>query len=213
MTRGLVWGLLLVASFVAPTFGATKVNLPSLVETLTKGTNTAARMEVAKKLGQSGNTQAVAPLIKALDDANRPVRWAAIEALGELRKKDAVPGLLKYLERQEAYRWGNILTVNALAAINDRRAVQSLVALLENNADPILQRVVILALGKLGDAKVIPTVMPFLKDERRWLRRAAQVALVQLTRDRLRGRVPRGYEAWAKWYNNAGKRSTVRKRN
>ena len=212
MTRPSLWLFLVIASLCAPVLAATKVPLPALIETLTKAKDTTARMEAAKKLGQSGNAQAVAPLVKALDDANRPVRWAAIEALGELHKKDAVPALLKYFERHEAYRWGHLLTANALAAIGDRRAVKPLLALVKNNTDPILQRVLILVLGKLGDAEAIPAVMPFLEDERRWLRRAAQTALVQLTQERLQGNVPRGYEAWTKWYNDEGKRRTARRR-
>jgi len=180
--------------------GEEKSQLSTLIETLANGGDTSIRMAAAKKLGQSGNAQAIAPLIGMLGESNRPVRWAAIEALGELQRNDAVPALLKYLERKEAYRWGKILSVNALVACDDGRALAPLVALLENNTDPIVQRTVILALGKLGDTRIVPIVMPFLTVEEEWLHQAAQDALTRLTEDRLQGPVPTGFKEWKQWY-------------
>jgi HEAT repeat protein len=183
-----------------PAAGAEESHISTMIEILANGDDTSARLEAAKQLGQSGNSQAIAPLIKMLGESNRPVRWAAIEALGELQDHDAVPALLKYLERREAYRWGKILSVNALAACHDQRALAPLVTFLENSSDPILQRTVILALGKLGNGTTVPVVMPFLTDEREWIHQAAQDALIQLTEDWRQGTVPQGFPEWQQWY-------------
>ncbi|MFQ5872249.1 MAG: HEAT repeat domain-containing protein [Dehalococcoidia bacterium] len=212
MKRHLVWIIILAVSLLVSAFGEAEPALPPLIKTLMQGKDTAARMDAAKKLGQSGDSQAASPLIKALKDENKAVRWAAIEALGELRARAAVPALLAYLEKKEAYRWGKILTANALAAIKDPKTVKPLLALLEKHENPIIQRVIILALGKLGDARAIPAALELLKDERRWMRKAAQASLVDLAKGRLQGKPPRGYKSWAKWYKNDRKRHANRRR-
>lgn len=199
----------LLISLVVPNIGTSATDLSAVIETFTKGTDTVVRIAAAKRLGKTGSPRAMDVLVKALDDANRPVRWAAIEALGELGRKQAVPVLLQYFERKEAYRWGDILTVNALAAIGDRRAVPRLMKFLKAGTDPIFHRVVILALGQLEDPRAISPVMVFLKDERRWLRKAARLSLIQLAKDRLQGDVPRGYAAWSEWHNKHSQRSAA----
>lgn len=192
--------ILLTCMLFNPAAGEDRPPISSIIEILANGDDTTARLEAAKQLGRSGNAQAIAPLIEMLGESNRPVRWAAIEALGELQGHDAVPALLKYLERREAYRWGKILSVNALAACDDRRALAPLVVLLENSSDPILQRTVILALGKLGNSTTLPVLMPFLTDERKWLHQAAQDALIRLTENQRHGTEPQGLQQWQQWY-------------
>lgn len=197
--------ILLTAMFFNPVAGEEKSHISTMIDLLVNGDDTTTRLEAAKQLGQSGNAQAIAPLVKMLGEFNRPVRWAAIEALGELQENDAVPALLKVFERREAYRWGKILSVNALAACDDQRALAPLVEFLRNSSDPILQRTVILALGKLGNSTTVPVLIPFLTDERKWLRQAAQDALIRLTEDQRHGTEPQGLQEWQQWYANRQK--------
>lgn len=212
MKRDLWWITILAVSLLAPTVGQAGPDLAPLIKTLMEDKDTAARMEAIKKMVQSKDPQAEPPLIKVLKDENKAVRWAAIEALGELRSKAAVPALLAYLEKREAYRWGKILTANALGEIQDPNTVKPLLALLKKHDNPIIQRIIILALGKIGNAKAIPAALELLKDERRWMRKAAQQSLVDLTKDRLTGRPPRGHKAWVTWYNNNYKQNANRGR-
>lgn len=198
-----VWLALAALGLASSVPADDKPDITPLLETLASGKDTGARIEAAKRLGQSGSFQAVEALVKCLKDEHRPVRWAAIEALGDLREPLAVPPLLDYIKRKEPYRWGKILAANALAAIKDPRARDPLFALFRSGDDAIPQRVVLLALARLGDERIVPYALDLLKDEAPWMRKTAQAALVQMAQERLKGAAaPRGYEAWAKWYQD-----------
>lgn len=75
-------------------------------------------------------------LVRAVDQEDRGMRMAAIEALGELRDKSAVPGLLKLLDcdidrdRLVDSRWvqQDIAVMNALGNIGGSYAVEHLMA-------------------------------------------------------------------------------------
>lgn len=193
--------LALAFALIAPVAAEEKPDLGPLIDLLAGGVDPAARMDAAKRLGLSGDAWAAEPLIRALRDEERPVRWAAIEALGDLRDPSAAPALLDYLKKKEAYRWGKFLTVNALAAIKDPAAEEPLLAL-AHDEDPILKRLAVMALAKMGDDRVFPVALDLLEDESPWLRRTAQAALVQLAGRRIPGEPPRGYEAWARWHED-----------
>lgn len=191
---------LLTILFVSSAYAEQPSRVAALADTLLNGKDTASRLEAAKLLGQSASADAVDPLIEMLGESNRAVRWGSLEALGELGRLRAVPALVDYLGRREAYRWGKILAINALAALRDPRAVPPLVRLLKETRDPIIQRSAIIALGTLGDTETVSVVMPFLTNEREWVQNAAQTALTELTAPALHGPVPNGFEEWRQWY-------------
>jgi HEAT repeat protein/PBS lyase HEAT-like repeat-containing protein len=130
----------------APAPGAMAADL----ETLARGTDTGARLAAAARLGASRDPRALEALITALGDANRDVRWAAIETLGEIGDRRAVPPLLEYLKKPEAYRWGKRLAASALGAIGDPAAVDALGELLRDD-DAFVRRLAALALVRIGD--------------------------------------------------------------
>lgn len=132
-------------------------------ETLARGKDTTARMEAAKLLGASKDPRALGPLVAALGDASRDVRWAAVEALGELGDRRAVPALVEYLKRPEAYRWGKRLVAAALGAIGDPSAVEPLQGLLADE-DPFVRRLAAISLLRTGDARARARVAQFVKD-------------------------------------------------
>lgn len=137
-------------------------DLATAVETLTNGTGTVARMEAAKALSRSRDPRALAPLLAVLADANRDVRWAAIEALGDLGDRRAVPALVEYLKRPEAYRWGKRLAASALGAIGDPAALEPLLGLLADE-DPFVRRAAAMALLRLGDPGALQKVAALVK--------------------------------------------------
>lgn len=164
---GVGLGALALAVLAWPVASAAQTvaaDLAPAIETMTKGTDTAARMEAAKALGASRDARALEALVKALEDPSRDVRWAAVEALGELGDRRAVPPILDYLKRVEAYRWGKRLAAAALGAIGDPRAVEPLVALLEDD-DPFVRRAAALALLRLEDPRGLAKVTDLLKDQ------------------------------------------------
>lgn len=152
----------LVVALVLVTAGPATAQTPAadlsaMAARLKEGGATEARMAAAKALGASRDARALAPLVAALAEENRDVRWAAIEALGELANPKAVPALVEYLKRQEAYRWGKRLVANALGAIGDPAAVDALAGLLADD-DAFVRRTAAFALLRIGDAAGIRKV-------------------------------------------------------
>ncbi len=138
-------------------------DLKRAAETLARGKDTAARMEAAKLLGASKDHGALEPLLAALRDPTRDVRWAAIEALGDLGDRRAVEPLVQYLRRAETYRWGKRLVANALGAIGDPKAAEPLLSLLADS-DPFVRRAAAIALLRIGDPRALPRVADLLRD-------------------------------------------------
>lgn len=186
--------------FFSYALGEETRNVQVLIDTLLKGEDTAARIEAAKQLAHIQEPVSLETLLAALEEPNRHVRWAAIESLGELGDPKAVPALLQYFERPEAYRWGKRLVINALRAIKAPEAVSSLTTLMEDG-DPYVRRLTLMALGKLEVKQAIPRIIEALKDEADIVRREAQRVLVQLTEGQIPGRIPRDYDSWKKWYS------------
>lgn len=139
------------------------VDLPAALETLATTRDTAARMTAVAELGRSRDPKALDALLRALRDANRDVRWAAIEALGELGDRRAVQPLAQYLRRKEAYRWGKRLVANALGALGGAEAVETLSTMLAD-PDPFVRRGAALALLRQGDPALLPRVSEVLRE-------------------------------------------------
>lgn len=160
--RGIAGSMVLVALAGAAWAQGPREDLAATVETLTTGTQTVARMEAAKALSRSRDPRALAPLVAVLTDANRDVRWAAIEALGDLGDRRAVPALAEYLKRPEPYRWGKRLAAAALGALGDPAATEPLLGLL-GDEDPFARRAAALALLRLGDPAALARVAGLVK--------------------------------------------------
>lgn len=157
-------GFLLVLGAAAPAWSqGAPGDISGAVELLARGKDTQVRMAAAKQLGGSRNRRALEPLVAALADANRDVRWAAVEALGELGDRRAVPALIEYVKKPEAYRWGKRLVAGALAAIGDPSAVQPLLGLLDDE-DPFVRRIAAMALVRIGDPAGVPRVAELAKE-------------------------------------------------
>jgi len=163
--------------------------------------DTAVRIEAARKLGETKNTKYLQVLADQLKDGRKAMRWAAAEALWDLGDKRAVPHLIEYLGKGEAYEWGKVVTMNALASLGDRAAVEPLLKVLEAG-NPFLRRSAALALVRFGDDRAIGGLIKLLKDEEGWLQRLAEGLLVELAKGQIQGEIPRGYEEWLKWHES-----------
>lgn len=194
---------LTIMTSLSPSFAAEQPNLDRWAKVLANGkADTLMRLDAAKKLGEAKDPNYLNSLTEALKDGNKAVRWAAAEALWNLGDKRAVPALIAYLEKKKAYGWGQILTMNALGSLKDPRAVDPLLRMLKSE-NPFLRRSAALALVKIGDEKAIPGIIGLLKDEQGWLQRLAQDLIVELTGEKVPAELPRGYEAWVKWYQGS----------
>lgn len=171
--------------------------------------DTLERINAVKKLGEAKDPKYLEPLTRALKDDKKAVRWAALEALWNMGDRKAVPSLIDYLDKGEAYEWGKILTMNALGSLRDPRAVDSLLRKLKSE-NPFLRRSAALALVQIRDLKAIPGIIELLKDKEGWLKRLAQRLLLELTEGKITGEPPRGYEAWVEWYRSRRQHLRIR---
>jgi len=73
-----------------------KPAVPSLIRALQNSKLDQVRWEAAKALGAIGDTRAISPLVKVLEDSDPDVAWLAAEALRQF-KKVAWPPLLRQL--------------------------------------------------------------------------------------------------------------------
>ena len=139
------------------------VEVTAILQSLASARDTGARMTAVAELGRSRDPNAREPLLAALRDTNRDVRWTAIEALGELGDRRAVRPLVDYLRRKEAYRWGKRLVANALGAIGGPDAIEALSTML-SDPDPFVRRCAALALLRQGDPLLLARVAELLSE-------------------------------------------------
>lgn len=211
---GLFWALtaialLTVAAVERPLFGAEPPDLDQSARLLADAkADTKARMEAAKKLGQAKDSKYLQVLTEALTDNHKAIRWTAAEALWDLRDPRAVPALIEYLEKGEAYEWGKVITMDALGSFKDPRAVEPLIGVLQSR-NPFLRRSAAVALFTIGDDRAIPALIELLKDEQGFIRRIAQNFLVEMTREKMTGEPPMEYSEWVKWYQSNSHRLRI----
>jgi len=131
------------------------------------------RRGVALSLGVLEDEQAVEPLLKALDDTDTKVRWAAMQALGFLWKFSLLEQLGS--ERVKLRR----KAASLLGQQRDMRAVEPLVATLQDEDFKVRQSAAS-ALGQLGDARAVTSLLERLQDESSEMRRSVVCVLGQL---------------------------------
>lgn len=180
-----------------------KADLARLAALAREGKETAERMQALQDLAASRDPRALAPILAGLKDQRMAVRWSAVEALGRLGNREAVPPLLALLHKEEAYRWNRRLVVNALGELRDPRAVPALLDLLKDE-DEFLRKVTLFALKKIGDPKAFLPLVAMLRDPEMWVRRTAQRLLVEWTEGLHAGPVPRDPDGWTRWFRQTG---------
>jgi HEAT repeat protein len=137
--------------------------------------DSAARLEAARRLGELGNSRAVAALAEALADRSWADRWAAAVALGKLRNGRGVGALGTALESDDAVdvrcnaAW-------ALGRIGGKVAVEHLLSALDDQ-DESVRRVVVEALAAVGKGDTMGGLVKALGDSSHDVRLAAVVAL------------------------------------
>lgn len=179
------------------------VDPEKLARILRESPHTHERRAAARALARSQSPLALAPLLDALRDRRIAVRWTAVEALGELGNREAVPHLLKLLDKVEAYRWNRWLVVSALGNLGDPRAVPALLRLLKDE-DEFLRKITLFALKKIGDPKAFLPMVAMLRDPELWVRRTAQRLLVEWTEGLHAGPPPRDPKGWMRWFEQTG---------
>ena len=119
------------------------------------------RIEGVRGLAESGDPKAIEYLIGAANDPDDRVRVKAIDSLGQLKAKDAVPLFVQKLFLRDTDEPTKARILAALGKIGDDRATNPLVDFLSRDADKPIRGHAIYALGEIGDARAIPGLEKF----------------------------------------------------
>ena len=115
--------------------------------------NPIAREAMAREAASVHDVRVIEALTAALEDRSVDVRRNAVESLGALRARDAVPSLCDLVEHDPAVGVQRA-AITALARLGDARAVPVLVRHLDARRDaPPLDA--IWALGEIGDRSAV----------------------------------------------------------
>ena len=119
---------------------------------------------------------AIAPLLPKLDDSTPEVRLAAADALGGLRAREAVPGLLKDLQTAAPSERAAYLT--ALASIGDPSTAALFDSVLDDPTRPLAERAAVaLGLGRIGGERAARRLWRYAPSDEPVLASAALAAL------------------------------------
>ena len=145
--RSIALGKLAEARPAAPSEDAAKLLIAAL-----DAPDWATRQNAARALGFWGTTNAVAPLLKTLEDAEFSVRWAAIGALARLKAPQAAAPLAKHL----AVETDSLQAAQALKALGPLAED----AVIERLTDKDLEarRAACRILDEIGSQKSVPAL-------------------------------------------------------
>ena len=134
------------------------------------------RSRASDALARIGGPRVVDAVLDLIKDKDENIRRAAIEILNTCRDKRAVDRLIEATRDKDW--WVSERAVDALAEIGDTKALPAVLELLGKNNRSL--PVAIAAAGKLGDAKILDKLLPFLQRPEKEVRVAAIGAVAQL---------------------------------
>ena len=140
------------------------------------------RSRAADALGKIGGPRVIEAVLQLVQDKDEDVRRAAIEILNQTKDERAVESLIR--ATRDADWWVSERAVDALAEIGSKKALPRLTEMLTSGSNPKAMPIVVRALGKLGDAKMIDTLLPFLARPEREIRAEAIQAVAKLADER-----------------------------
>jgi HEAT repeat protein len=125
---------------------------------------------MASALGHLRDPRALGALTEAVfDPRNRDLRLCAIQSLGMIGERSAVPTLIAALQANNT----PVAAANAIARLGDERGVLPIIAAA---ADPQKRLWMIMALGELGSARALPWLRSLGTGQKAAVRHAVQEA-------------------------------------
>jgi len=116
------------------------------------------RLEAVKSLEGSKDRKAVEYLVQALGDSDLRVRAKAIDALGNLRAREATPVLIQQLFLRNVQPSVKQRLLASLGKIGDERATNSIIEFMERDLDAETMGTAIFALGEIGSPQALPVL-------------------------------------------------------
>jgi eukaryotic-like serine/threonine-protein kinase len=137
------------------------------------------RSRAADALGKIGGPKVIDAVLQLVRDKDEDIRRAAIEILNQTKDERAVDSLIQ--ATRDSDWWVSERAVDALAEIGSKRALPRLMEMLHAPANPKAAPIVVRALGKLGDGKLVDTLLPLIARPEREIRIEAMHALSRVT--------------------------------
>ncbi len=134
------------------------------------------RSRASDALAKIGGPKVMDAVLQLVRDPDENIRRAAVEILNQTKDQRAVEHLIA--ATQDNDWWVRERAADALAEIGSPKAVPALVRMLAGDARSMPAAV--RALGRLGDAKVLPTLMALLEHADKAIRLEAVSAIARL---------------------------------
>ena len=134
------------------------------------------RSRASDALAKIGGPKVMDAVLQLVRDPDENIRRAAIEILNQTKDQRAVEHLMTATEDQDW--WVRERAADALAEIGSSKAVPALMKMLAGDARSMPAAV--RALGRLGDSKVMSTLMPLLEHADKAIRLEAVGAVARL---------------------------------
>src|SRR5256886_2622785 len=133
------------------------------------------RSRAADALGKIGGPKVIDAVLQLVRDKDEDIRRAAIEILNQTKDERAVESLIA--ATRDSDWWVSERAVDALAEIGSKRAVPRLMEMLQTPASGKALPIVVRGLGKLGDSRLVDTLLPLVARPEREIRIEAIQAL------------------------------------
>jgi HEAT repeat protein/tRNA A-37 threonylcarbamoyl transferase component Bud32 len=151
------------------------------------------RSRAADALGKIGGPKVIDAVLQLVRDKDEDIRRAAIEILNQTKDERAVDSLIQ--ATRDSDWWVSERAVDALAEIGSKRALPRLMEMLHAPASGKAAPIVVRALGKLGDAKLVDALLPLVARPEREIRIEAIQALSRVTDETRAGQVRQELQA------------------
>jgi serine/threonine-protein kinase len=134
------------------------------------------RSRASDALARIGGPRVVNAVLELIKDKDENIRRAAIEILNTCRDKRAVDQLIEATRDNDW--WVSERAADALAEIGDAKALPAILEMIAKNNRSL--PVALAAAGKLGNAKILDKLLPYLQRPEKEVRVAAIGAVAQL---------------------------------
>ncbi|HZP41831.1 MAG TPA: HEAT repeat domain-containing protein [Candidatus Binatia bacterium] len=129
-----------------------------------RGDDPEARLEAIRGLAEANDPKATEALLGAASDPDMAIRVKAIDTLGQMKAKEAIPLLVQQLFMRDTDLGTKRRILAALGKIGDPRATKPILDFLARDVDLAIRGNAIYALGDIGDPAALPTLEALAKD-------------------------------------------------
>jgi HEAT repeat protein len=136
---------------------------------------TDVRKFIVDIIGEVRDPRAIPMLISALKDEDENVVASAVEHLGTMREPSVVDALVETVKGGDV--WTAYPAVDALGNVGDDRNIPLIVGLLGNRS---LREPALRALGKLGGAREVEQILPYIEDKSRAVQQEALASIEKI---------------------------------